>query len=323
MPRVRLGVALLIPPPLDREIDLLRRATGDGTYGRVPAHITLVPPVNVNQDLYGDALRVLREAGHATRPFTAHLGAPTTFLPANPVLYLPLVGDGRAAVFDVRERVFRAPLARILTWPFVPHVTIADEARPDRIAAAELALCDYAAEVTFDRVHLLQESEGRVWRPVAEAPFRARAVVGRGGLPLELTVTAGLDTDARAFAACEAAAERHRQGFGDGEPDAPNLAVVARRDGRIVGVAEGRAAGGRAHLTNLIVARDSRGEGIGAHVLAAFESAAAERDCPRLGADAWAGSPGEAFLREHGWVEEGRRAQWWGERDLVHLRRDR
>src|SRR5438552_799723 len=118
MPRVRLGVALLIPPPLDRDIDLLRRAVGDGTYGRVPAHLTLVPPVNVNEELFGDALRVLREAGAASRPFSVHLGPPTTFMPANPVLYLPLVGEGRAAVFAVRERIFREPLARTLTWPF-------------------------------------------------------------------------------------------------------------------------------------------------------------------------------------------------------------
>ena len=47
MGRVRLGVALLIPPPFDREVDGLRRALDDGSLGRIPAHLTLVPPVNV------------------------------------------------------------------------------------------------------------------------------------------------------------------------------------------------------------------------------------------------------------------------------------
>jgi len=312
VPRLRLGVVLLIPPPLDREIDALRRAVGDGTYGRVPAHLTLVTSVNVNEDDRGDALRVLREAASATRPFSVHLGPPTTFLPANPVLYLPLVGPGRAMVFTVRERVFKPPLARSLTWPFVPHVTVADEAQPERITAAELALCDYGAEVAFDRLHLLQEGPGRIWAPVADAPFEAPAVVGRGGLPLELTVSHALDPEGRAFVV-------EHEGT-----DAPlDLAVTARRDRRVVGVAEGWARAGAASLTNLVVAPDVRREGVGSHLLAAFESAAAERGCGRLAADVVGGSDGDAFLRSRGWVEEARRPAWSDGADLVLLRRDR
>ncbi len=312
MPRVRLGVVLLIPPPLDREVDALRRAVGDGTYGRVPAHLTLVPPVNVNEEAMGGALQVLRDAAAATAPFAVHLGPPTTFLPANPVLYLPLVGPGRATVFTVRERVFKPPLARELTWPFVPHVTVADEAQPERISAAELALCDYGAEVGFDRLHLLQEGPGRIWAPVADAPFSAPAVVGRGGLALELVVSQELDPEGRAFVI------EH-----EGEDVPLDLAVTARRDERVVGVAEGWARAGTAYLTNLVVARDVRREGVGAHVLAAFESAAAERGCGRLAADAVAGTDGEAFLRSRGWVEEARRSGWSDGADMVLLRRDR
>lgn len=312
MPRVRLGVVLLIPPPLDREIDAMRRAVGDGTYGRVPAHLTLVPPVNVNEADMGDALRVLRDAAATTAPFSVHIGPPTTFLPANPVLYLPLVGPGRAMVFTVRERVFKPPLARSLTWPFVPHVTIADEAQPERITAAELALSDYGAEVAFDRLHLLQEGPGRVWAPVADAPFGAPAVVGRGGLPLEMVVSQALDAEGRAFII------EH-----EGE-DAPlDLAVTARREGRVVGVAEGWARAGAAFLTMLLVARDVRREGVGSHLLAAFESAAAERGCGRLAADVLADSDGDRFLRSRGWVEEARRPDWRHGVDMVLLRRDR
>jgi 2'-5' RNA ligase len=160
MPRLRLGVALLIPPPFDREIDALRRAVGDGTWGRVPAHLTLVPPVNVRAERLDDALAVLRRAAAATRPFTVALGAPATFLPDTPVLYLP-VEAGEEPVHALRAHVFRDPLARPLTWPFVPHVTVADESTPERIAAARLAMAGYAAQVTFHRVHLLQEHPGR------------------------------------------------------------------------------------------------------------------------------------------------------------------
>ena len=192
MSRVRLGVALVMPPPLDREIDTLRRATGDGTFGRVPPHCTLVSPVNVRSDRMGDVLTLLRSAAAATRPLRVRLGPPTTFLPDNPVLYLPLE-EGADAVRALRVRVFREPLARPLTWPYVPHVTIADEADPERIAAAQVALSEYCTDVVFDRVHLLQEGPGRVWAPIADFPLRPPAVVGRGGLPFELWVSTTLD----------------------------------------------------------------------------------------------------------------------------------
>ena len=60
MARQRLGVALLVPAPVSTEMDGLRRALGDGTLDRIPAHLTLVPPVNVNYADLADALRVLR-----------------------------------------------------------------------------------------------------------------------------------------------------------------------------------------------------------------------------------------------------------------------
>ncbi len=65
MARVRLGVALLVPPPFDTEIDGLRRALGDGALGRIPAHLTLVPPVNVREERLGEALAALRRAAAA------------------------------------------------------------------------------------------------------------------------------------------------------------------------------------------------------------------------------------------------------------------
>jgi len=155
MPKHRLGVALLLPPPLDREVDTLRRACDDGALGRIPSHLTLVPPVNVREDAMGDALRVLRSAASSVSPFTLQLGPPVTFLPANPTLYLEVSGPGLEALLQLREEVFVPPLERPLTWAFVPHLTIADEMEPERIAAAIEALAGYRATATFERVHLL------------------------------------------------------------------------------------------------------------------------------------------------------------------------
>ena len=223
MARVRLGVALLIPPPLGAEIDGLRRALGDGALGRIPAHLTLVPPVNVREDRLGEALAVLRRAAAATRPFTVSLGPPATFLPDNPTLHLIVAEE--TEVRALRDRVFVDPLARALTWPFVPHVTLADGADPERIEAALVALVDYSATVTFDRVHLLEEGEQRTWHPLADCPLGPPDLVGRGGFEVELTTTDLLDPEAGQFL------ESHGVTLG-GPPY-----VVARHRWAVVGVA--------------------------------------------------------------------------------------
>ena len=166
----RLGVALLVPPPVATEIDGLRRALGDGALGRIPAHLTLVPPVNVTGGRMSQAIEVLRAAAKVTRPLNLRLGPATTFDPVNPVVYLAVAGDV-GGVHALRDRVFVPPLARALTHPFVPHVTVADDMERARIPAAVAALADYVADVHIDAVHLLEEGRHRVWAPIAELPF--------------------------------------------------------------------------------------------------------------------------------------------------------
>src|ERR687898_2584630 len=173
MPRRRLGVALVLPEPVATEIDGLRRALGDGSLGRIPAHLTLVPPVNVAVDDVPAALDVLSSAASQTRPLDLRLGPPTTFHPVTPVVYLGVDGDV-TALHALRDRVFHPPLERRLTRPFVPHVTLADEIDPVRIPGAVAALADYVVDVRFEAVHLLEEGRGRVWRPIADASFSRR-----------------------------------------------------------------------------------------------------------------------------------------------------
>ena len=268
MARSRVGVVLLVPAPVDREIDALRRAVGDGTYGRVPAHLTLVPPVNVRDDRFDDALALLRQAAAATRPFTVELGPPTTFLPNNPVLYLP-VQSGVKEVVATRDRVFRDPFARPLTWPFVPHVTVADEMSPERIVAAQEALSHYHVDIAFDRMHLLEEGPGRVWGPIADFAFGPAAVIGRGGIPVELTVTDQTDPSADGFL-------RDRR-----QP----VTITARRDGLVVGVARGWADGQAAQIIEMVVADGERDLGTDNHLTAAFDSWAAKRGVWRHAGD--------------------------------------
>jgi GNAT superfamily N-acetyltransferase len=225
-----------------------------------------------------EAIVVLRRAAHQTPPFSIELGPMATFLPHNPVAYLA-VGAGAEAVHALRDRVFHPPLERDLSWPFVPHVTVADGIDPERIAAAPAVLGEFRRPVALRSVTLLTE-EGHRWRPVTTVPLGSPAVIGRGGLPLEIEV---LD-------------------------DPPTVVVSARRDGEVVAGASGWRHGDRAWLATLDVREHRRRDGIGSHVLAAFESWAAQHDAVALEVDPALAldDTAVAFLTARGWASGAR-----------------
>lgn len=322
MPRVRLGVALLIPEPVRTQVEALRLAVGDGALDRVPAHITLVPPVNVHERDLDTAFSLLRRAASGSPPLRFTLGPPHSFLPENPVLYLALEGD-LSGLDKLRHSVFQPPLHRELAWPYVPHVTLSEQDDVARVAAAVGVLADYRADVTVDRVHLLKETSpsegGRRWEPFVDAVLSGRRVVGRGGLELEITASEALEPPDRRWLDAQWAA--HAEALGRPWHEIP-LAITARREGETVGTATGWTNRGVGHLGELVVGVGVRGEGIGAHLLAAFEDVARRRGCTRLSLNTDAGSPAQGFYERRGWVQDGTLTEWVGGRTMSQMRRD-
>ncbi len=293
--KVRYGVVLLVPPPTSHEVDGLRRALGERWLGRVPPHLTLVPPVNVRVDAVGAAVAALRSAASRVDPLTLTLGPVRHFLPDNPTLYLAVGGDDDqlAALHRLRDAVFVPPLARPLTWPFVPHVTIHDDHPVDDIPTAAKTLAAYRCPVTFPAVHLLQEQRHgdahRRWVPVAEVRLGSPRVVGRGGLELDLHVSGLLDPEAASTVATWPVPDVADVAPSD-EPIAPDEAdaglvralhavppgcrtvvVTGRREGAVVGVAVGWCGAGATHLDHVVVDPAVRGQGIARHLVAAFD----------------------------------------------------
>lgn len=326
VPRIRLGVALLVPARAAEEIDVLRRALGaaDAVH-RIAPHVTLVPPVNVAEERLDEVEALVRRVAAAHRPFATTLGPPATFLPDNPVLYLRVGGEAAvAAVNRLRDAVFVEPLARELHRPFVPHVTLMDGGAPAMVEAGARAIAGHVVDVTFAGVALLQEqrdeSGARVWRPLLEAPLGGPAVVGRGGLPLELSVGTGLDRDTQAW--FDAAWDDHdRRLSGSAWRPAEPVTVVARREGTVVGAAIGSVRDGEAPLERLIVGEAVRGEGVGSHLLAAFVAMAAERGCARVVLRALAGGAAERFYVDRGFTLVSRLPRWRRGADFAQLER--
>ena len=290
MPRRRLGVVLLVPGRLADEVDGLRRALGDGALGKVPPHLTLVPPVNVREDDLGEALGAVRAAAASTGPLTLSLGPVESFLPVNPVVYLGVGGPGLGTVHRLRERFHEGVLARSVDHEFVPHVTVANELAEERIPEAMSALGHYRhVNAVFGHLHLLQEDDERIWRPIAGVAFGPPAVVGRGGLELTIEVHDRVPPDAGAL--------------GDDLPSS-DVVLVGRRDDRVVGLLGGRVRGAKAWLEDLRIDPAAEHEGIGSHLLAAYESVAADRGATNVYARAEPGDRAESFLAGRGFHRE-------------------
>ncbi|HET7523303.1 MAG TPA: GNAT family N-acetyltransferase, partial [Acidimicrobiales bacterium] len=281
--RHRLGVALLLDEPVRSEVEGLRRAVGDPSLGRMDPHVTLVPPVNVRPADLPAALSAVRAAAASQQgPLVATLGPPATFMPDNPVLYLE-VGGELDRLARLRDDVFEPPLARALTWPWIPHVTLGDGIAEERIAGALAVMGDYASLATFDRVVLLEERSGRRWAPIADACLGPPAVIGTGGITVTITRSRLFDPEARSLVA---------DAFNASEPtlscppilsNPPILSsppilsgpivLTARTEDGVAGFAGAWLDNSGAHA-GVFVSESCRRQGIGSHLLAHLESTA-------------------------------------------------
>lgn len=316
----------MIPEPAGTEIDGLRRAFGSGALGRIPPHITLVPPLNVVGADLDAALAVLRRAAAQVGALDLVLGPPATFWPANPVVYLAVDGQGLAGVQRLRQALTAPPLDRPVVQEFVPHVTIGDNVDPELIPPAMALLGAYRAEVTVESVHLLVQRAGQVWETVGTARLGPPAVIGRGGRAIEVSGAPRLDHQAAAWVA-SAWSSYLGETYGEGAACDSHFTFVARLGHRVVGVAEG-SVGGRgtgspkATLARLVVDRALRGQGVGSHLLAAVESEAAGSDCVSLRALVRAGSPAVSFYAARGFAAGVTLPQWRAGQDFVLLERN-
>lgn len=311
MPRRRIAVALLPPPALAAEVDALRRAVSSSTLATVPPHVTLVPPVNVRADDLDGVRALVRRAAVAVDGLTLDVGPAATFLPDTPTVHLAVRGagpDDAARLTALRDGLRSGALDRPDTWPYVPHLTLEEASEPTRVEAALLSLGGFRATWVVDRVHLLEQRrpEGATarWVPFDEEPLGPPAVVGRGGVELELRELA-MVTDAVA-ARCGLV-----PGGPELDPSRPATLVVTAEHPRAGGEGAGPlgaavgslATDGTARLAAVAVAPGERGVGIGAQVLRAWCSAAAAR-----GADVvLAGGDDDAagFLGRHGFGVAG------------------
>ena len=177
---------------------------------------------------------------------------------------------------ELRSAVFVAPFERELDHDFVPHVTIGQGLDQSRLASVLEACAGYRdRQIRVEALHLLEQrhdDRGRRWVPVADMTLGPPVIVGRGGLPTELSSGELVDPEAAAWLG---EALGPNSGHDPGPSGSRPLVTVARSEASVVGVARGWTAGPAAELVELTVGDPD--DGSAEHLRAAWWSAAADR----------------------------------------------
>lgn len=99
-----------------------------------------------------------------------------------------------------------------------------------------------------------------------------------------------------------------------------DVTFVARdAAGTIVGAAIGRYSVGVGHLSELMIAEQLRGEGLGTELVRRFEERCWSAGCHKLTVHTDYGGPADEFYRRLGWSEEAVLRRDRGGRDFVRL----
>ena len=150
-----IGVAIALPSHYAAQVRAVREAAGDPLAEVVPPHITLLPPTAVDVDFLDEVMRHLRDVAAGTSPFEVRLDEVGTFRPVSPVVYLGLrSGAEECDRLQARVRDRRGPLARSLSFPFHPHVTLAHDIAEDGLDTAARKGADLAMDFTVTELHL-------------------------------------------------------------------------------------------------------------------------------------------------------------------------
>ena len=150
-----IGVAIALPSHYAAQVKAVREAAGDPLAEVVPPHITLLPPTAIDVDSLDEVKRHLRNVAAGTSPFEVRLDEVGTFRPVSPVVYLGLrSGAEECNLLQVRVRDRRGPLARSLSFPFHPHVTLAHDIAEDGLDTAARNGADLTMDFTVTKLHL-------------------------------------------------------------------------------------------------------------------------------------------------------------------------
>ncbi len=168
--KITVGVALAIPEPHAAVLSGWRRRIGDPEAGKIPPHVTLLPPTEMEADQLELVEKHLAEAATTVLPFTMKLSGTGTFRPVSQVVFVQ-VSAGIAECELLERAVRRAPIVREVEFPYHPHVTVGHDLADQNLDQAYDGLRDFVARFVIDRFTLYAQDGDGTWRTHREYPL--------------------------------------------------------------------------------------------------------------------------------------------------------
>ena len=160
-----LGVAVEIASPAREELEEAR-ARYEPTAGEMPPHVTILAPIDVDEDALPAVVRHLEAVAAATPPFRLVLSGTDSFRPVSPVVFVSVVEGGEACE-ALESRVRSGDMAVESRFPYHPHVTVAWGDDSDVLDRAQAELAEFEAAMDVTTVGLYEHRDGR-WTLVRE-----------------------------------------------------------------------------------------------------------------------------------------------------------
>jgi 2'-5' RNA ligase len=165
-----LGIVVPIPEPWAQLLVDWRSKVGDPQASLVPPHVTLLPPTEVPVADRAAISAHLAEVARCHPSFDMHLSGTGTFRPVSDVVFIAVargIGNCELLSTDVR----RGPLARSLSFPYHPHVTVAHDVPEDMLELAYSGLADLSAEFRVTAFTEFEQTPGGAWAVAREYPL--------------------------------------------------------------------------------------------------------------------------------------------------------
>ncbi len=163
-----IGVTLPIPAPYGSRLDVVRAQFGPDAH-EMPAHVTVLPPIDVDDEVLPEVVAHLAAVAASTAPFRLVLSGVDSFRPVSPVVFV-VIDVGAEDCVRLEQRVRADALGVEARFPYHPHVTIAhsvDEGAMDR-AMRELA--GFRADVPMSAMSLHERRDDH-WSLVQQFDF--------------------------------------------------------------------------------------------------------------------------------------------------------
>jgi 2'-5' RNA ligase len=159
-----------VPEPWAQLLVEWRTKVGDPQASLVPPHVTLLPPTEVAVADRAAITAHLAQVARRHPPFPVHLSGTGTFRPISEVVFVAVargIADCELIATDVRT----GPLARPLTFPYHPHVTVAHDVPSDMLDLAYAGLAELHAEFRVDSFTEFEQRPGGAWAVARDYPL--------------------------------------------------------------------------------------------------------------------------------------------------------